>query len=167
MQCIAIWDQLKASGYEGTFVHPLFTDLLLKPMAGTVSSASFNPAPNPGLTQMEQDLDDAVPGTKVSSLNAASYFAADMFIQALKKVGKKNITPEKVQQALARQTWQIDGFAGPTRASGGDGHHHGVLHGAHGRCRRHRVERPRAVLVFGQGIQGQVLTAGGQLGAVH
>ena len=64
---------------------------------------------------MEKDLDAETPGTKVSSTNAVSYFAADMFIQALKKVGKKNITPEKVQQALARTTWKIDGLAGPTR----------------------------------------------------
>ena len=49
VQCIDIWDLLRASGYEGTFTHPLYTDLLLGPMKGTVTSASFNPCAESGL----------------------------------------------------------------------------------------------------------------------
>jgi ABC-type branched-subunit amino acid transport system substrate-binding protein len=71
-------------------------------------------AVNTGLTQLEADLRAFKPGTKpVGYSNVPAYFAADMFIQALKKVGP-DITPEAVQQALAAQTWQIPGLAGPT-----------------------------------------------------
>jgi len=48
-----------------------------------------------------------------------TYFAADMFIQALKTVvkksGAKGITPEAVQKVLATQTWQINGLVGPIK----------------------------------------------------
>ena len=48
-----------------------------------------------------------------------TYFAADMFIQALKTVvkksGVKGITPEAVQKVLSTQTWQIKGLVGPIK----------------------------------------------------
>lgn len=112
-QCVPIVSALKAAGYTGTIITPLFTDLLLKPMAGTISYGAYNASPNAGLTQMQKDLDAIKPGTKVNSFNAAAYFAADKFIAAVKKVGKAKLTPEAVQAALAKQTWQISGFSGP------------------------------------------------------
>jgi ABC-type branched-subunit amino acid transport system substrate-binding protein len=48
----------------------------------------------------------------VSATNAYAYFSADMFIEAIKNV-EGDITPESVQQALANQTWEIEGFVGP------------------------------------------------------
>ena len=60
------------------------------------------------------DLNAIKPNTAISSANAAAYFAADMFIQGLKTLGK-NITPERLQQALAHQTWQIPNLVGPTK----------------------------------------------------
>ena len=41
------------------------------------------------------------------------YFSADMFVQALKKVGK-NLTPEAFQKVMSRITYGIDGVIGPT-----------------------------------------------------
>jgi ABC-type branched-subunit amino acid transport system substrate-binding protein len=114
VQCIGVWAAVKAAGFTGTFQTSLYSDLLLKPLAGTVSSSQYNASPNPGLSKLEADLEAVKPGTKLSSLNAAAYFSADMFIQALKKVGT-DVTPEAVQQALSNQTWQISGFAGPTK----------------------------------------------------
>jgi ABC-type branched-subunit amino acid transport system substrate-binding protein len=106
---------VKNAGYTGTFSTTLYGDFFTKTLGGTVASALYNPDPSPGMTQMQKDLEAFKPGTKVSSFsNAPAYFAADMFIQALKKVGK-NITPEAVQKALATQTWQIKGLAGPTK----------------------------------------------------
>jgi ABC-type branched-subunit amino acid transport system substrate-binding protein len=105
---------VKAAGYTGTFITSIYTDVLLKPLAGTVSYVSYNIEPNAGLTQLKKDLDAEKPGTQVTSSNAVAYFAADMLIQALKKVGK-NITPEAVQKVLATQTWQIKGFVGPLK----------------------------------------------------
>jgi ABC-type branched-subunit amino acid transport system substrate-binding protein len=115
-QCIAIWQALKAAGYKGTYFDPLgAVDVLAKTLAGTVTAAFYNTEPNGALTQMGADLNAFKPGTKpVGYSNVAAYFAADMFIQALKKVGR-DITPEAVQQALATQTWQIQGLVGPIK----------------------------------------------------
>src|SRR5260370_9506855 len=48
-----------------------------------------------------------------------TYFAADMFIQALKTVvkksGAKGITPEPVHKVLATQPCQINEHVGPTK----------------------------------------------------
>lgn len=112
VQCLEIWAAVKAAGYEGTFQTSLYTDLLVGPLSGTVALASYNVEPNPGLTQMVEDLEAFEAGTKVSATNAPAYFAADMFIQALEEVGT-NVTPEAVQEALANQTWEIEGFVGP------------------------------------------------------
>lgn len=114
VQCLEIWSQVKAAGYEGTFQTSLYTDLLVAPLAGTVAQSFYNVEPNDGLTQLQEDLEAFEPGTKISATNAPAYFAADMFIQALKEVGT-NLTPEAVQQALANQTWEIEGFVGPIR----------------------------------------------------
>ena len=107
----------KAAGFTGTFWTPLFTDLLLEPLAGTVATAFYNVDDNPGLTQFKEDLEAAKPGTGPTAGTAAGYFGADMFIAALKKAAKNgtsNITPESVQKAAANQTWQIKGLVGPT-----------------------------------------------------
>ena len=43
----------------------------------------------------------------------AGYFAADMFVEILKKVGK-NLTPDSFQKVASRFTYGIDGVIGPT-----------------------------------------------------
>jgi hypothetical protein len=115
-QCIPIWQALKAARYRGAYFHTLGdVAVLAKSMAGTLTAASYDTAPNPALTQMQDDLDAVAPGTKpVGYANVPAYFAADMFIQALKQVGR-DITPEAVQQALAHITWQIPGLVGPVQ----------------------------------------------------
>jgi ABC-type branched-subunit amino acid transport system substrate-binding protein len=112
IQCIDAWAAVKAAGYEGAFQTPLFSEQLIEPLAGTLSTAFYNTEPNDGLSQMQADLDALEPGTEATSLNAYAYFAADMFIQAV-KAAAPDITPESVQQALANQTWQIEGLVGP------------------------------------------------------
>jgi branched-chain amino acid transport system substrate-binding protein len=112
VSCLDIWAAVKAAGYEGTFQTSLFSDLLIEPLAGTVASVFYNAEPNEGLTQMQEDLEAFEAGTEVSSTNVYAYFAADMFIEAV-KAATPDITPESVQQALANQTWEIEGFVGP------------------------------------------------------
>ena len=117
VQSLAVVDALNANGFEGTIETGLYSDLVVKPLEGTLTGSSYNTAPNKGLTQMQEDVEAVAPGTKVTSLNAAAYFAADMFIQAVKtaaKQGKANITPEAVQKAASVQTWEIPGLVGPT-----------------------------------------------------
>jgi hypothetical protein len=104
------------AGFRGIFVTALgAVDALTKPLAGTATLATYNPDPSAGLSQLTADLNAFKPGTKpVSYANVPAYFSADMFIDALKKVGR-DITPEAVQQALAAQTWQIPSFVGPIK----------------------------------------------------
>jgi branched-chain amino acid transport system substrate-binding protein len=110
--CIDVWAAVKAAGYEGTFQTPLYSDLLIQPMAGSVATVFYNTEPNDGLQQMQEDLEAFEPGTEVSPTNVYAYFAADMFIQAVKSAAP-DITPESVQHELANQTWEIEGFVGP------------------------------------------------------
>jgi ABC-type branched-subunit amino acid transport system substrate-binding protein len=113
IECLKIWDQVKASGFKGVFFTPLYSDALVKPLSGTVASSFYNPDATTQLAQVQKDLEAAKPGTKVDTNNITAYFSADMFVKALKTVGK-NITPEAVQKALSKQRWAISGLAGPT-----------------------------------------------------
>jgi ABC-type branched-subunit amino acid transport system substrate-binding protein len=115
-QCIPMWEALDAAGFEGTFFHPVFTDILVKPLAGTVSRAAYNTS-GPEFEKMRADFDAVDEDSSISSGSAAAYFAADMFIEAVKQVlkqgGKQKLTPEAVQKVLSRMTWEIPGLAGP------------------------------------------------------
>ena len=115
-ECIPAWAALKAAGFKGIFYQTFGNvDALVKPMAGTITAAFYNTETSPGLSQMQADFQAFKPGTALLGYaNVPAYFAADMFVQALKKVGH-DITPEAVQQALATQTWQIQGLVGPLR----------------------------------------------------
>jgi ABC-type branched-subunit amino acid transport system substrate-binding protein len=119
-QCLPILDQLKAGGFRGVFEHDLYTDALLKPLAGTVAQTpSYNFNDNtPGIQQMKADVTAVAPNQAIDSGVAVGYLSTDMFIQALKTVakkGKSNITPQMVQQAASTQTWKLDGVAGPVK----------------------------------------------------
>jgi ABC-type branched-subunit amino acid transport system substrate-binding protein len=118
-QCLPIWNALKAAGFTGTYWTPIGIDLFAKALQGTVSTSYYNPAPNPGLTQMKADLTAVNAPANLPVFTEYAYFAADMFIQALKaivkKSGIKGITPEAVQKVLSTQTWQIKGFVGPIK----------------------------------------------------
>src|SRR5262249_20943145 len=72
--------------------------------------------PTAGVTQMKKDVNAVKPGVALDISVVSGYLSTDMFIQALKtaaKNGKSGITPENVQKAAAKQTWQIKGLAGP------------------------------------------------------
>jgi ABC-type branched-subunit amino acid transport system substrate-binding protein len=116
-QCLGMWDAVKAAGYKGTFWTGLYSDALVKALGGTISWGFYNQQPSAALTQFEKDVAAVAPaGTKAQdNWIATSYFAADMFIQALKTAAKKgtsNITPENVQKAASTMTWQIKGSDG-------------------------------------------------------
>jgi ABC-type branched-subunit amino acid transport system substrate-binding protein len=115
VQCVPIWAGVKAAGFNGIFLTSLYTNALVKPLQGTVASVTWNPSPSAGLTQMQKDFEAITPGTPVTGTNAAAYFAADKFIEAVKKLPKSKITPENVQKILAKQTWQIEGLVGPNK----------------------------------------------------
>jgi len=119
--CIPLYAQIQANGYTGIYMSSLYSNLLVSPMKGsTVNTAFVNPTTsNAGMDAMKKDLNawKAGEGDKVDSGTIAGYTSTDMFIQALKTVakgGKSKITPEAVQAAAAKQTWEIKGVAGPT-----------------------------------------------------
>jgi ABC-type branched-subunit amino acid transport system substrate-binding protein len=119
--CIPIYTLLRAQGFKGIYVHGIYSDALVKPMAGSVA---FGPyvnlqEPTPGYKQMKADMDAFEPGSssKIDFGSLVGYTSTDMLIQALKKVaakGKSNITPENVQKAASTMTFKIDGIFGPT-----------------------------------------------------
>jgi ABC-type branched-subunit amino acid transport system substrate-binding protein len=121
--CIQMFSLMKANGYTGTYISSLYSNVLVKAMDGSGANVPVVPldatTDNAGLEQMKEDLDDFSPGAsnRIDTATIAGYASTDMFIQALKTVakkGKSNITPENVQKAAAKQTWQIEGLAGPT-----------------------------------------------------
>jgi len=64
------------------------------------------------MQQINQTL-QAAGITNVGQPGLAGYFAADMFVQILKKVGK-DLTPEKFQAVAAKFKYQIPNVVGPT-----------------------------------------------------
>jgi hypothetical protein len=121
LDCLGMWKLIHAMGFQGVFLSGLYSTVLTKPLAGTVAAAPYvNPAEaTAGYRQMKADLDKVQPGSsgKVDVGAIDGYASTDMFIQALKTVakhGKSSITPEKVQQAAARQQWNLVGVMGPT-----------------------------------------------------
>jgi ABC-type branched-subunit amino acid transport system substrate-binding protein len=123
VDCIQMYGLIKANGYTGTFISSLYSNILVKAMDASAANVPVVPldatSNDAGLVTMKKDLDAFSPGasSKVDTATIAGYASTDMFIQALKTVakkGKNNITPENVQKAAAKQTWQIQGLAGPT-----------------------------------------------------
>jgi ABC-type branched-subunit amino acid transport system substrate-binding protein len=119
VQCLNLWELLKANGYEGVFTHGLFTDILVKPFEGSyVNNPVVNPAePTAGNIQMKKDLDAYEPGagSKVDLATEFGYAPAEFFIQVLKKIKKQKlaITPENVQKVASTHTFELKGVKGP------------------------------------------------------
>jgi branched-chain amino acid transport system substrate-binding protein len=116
--CIAIWAQLKASGYPGVYEHFLYSDLLTKPMQGTVVETQTVPfeADTPQLKQMTTDIKAVKSDAQIEAGAEVGYLSADMFITALKKLvakGKDYVTPENLQKVLSTMTWTAEGLGGP------------------------------------------------------
>jgi hypothetical protein len=120
-ECIGIYSLLQGQGFGGIFQHALYTDILVKPFAGsivTASNANYSTEGVKSLEQMRADVEAFKPGQKLDGIILAGYASTDMFIQALKAVAKggtSKITPEAVQKVAAKQTWQMKGFTGPVK----------------------------------------------------
>jgi ABC-type branched-subunit amino acid transport system substrate-binding protein len=121
-ECLGLWQLLQAEGYTGVFGSGLYTDILVKPLKGSMTQfASYNfSSDTPGMKQMKADLDAYQPGAaaKTDVGSFYGYASADFFVQVLKKVaakGKSNITPENVQKVASTFTWDLPGVAGPTK----------------------------------------------------
>jgi ABC-type branched-subunit amino acid transport system substrate-binding protein len=116
-QCIPMWAALKNAGFTGSYWHPLGAIAALdSSMQGTVTIATFNNEPNPGLTAMQNAMNAVVPGTQLTSYsNVPSYLDTAMFATAVHAVQAKKlaITPENIRKVLSTIKWGIPGLVGP------------------------------------------------------
>jgi branched-chain amino acid transport system substrate-binding protein len=115
---LTLFNLIKGAGYTGSFISPFYSNLLLKPLTGAYVFLQFagyesNAA---GVQQMMTDVDAFKPGSQKTLTLAGGYFAADMFIAAVKASLKssKTLTSASVQKAASKMTYQIKGTVGPT-----------------------------------------------------
>ena len=115
---VALTNLVNSNGYTGTYLSPFYSSILLQPLKGAyvfVQFAGFE-ANSPGIQAMNEQVEAFKPGTKPSLTLAAGYFAADMFIKAVKASLKtsKTLTSASVQKAASQMTYQTKGTIGPT-----------------------------------------------------
>ena len=119
IDCLPVWAQLQANNYAGVYQSTLYSDLLIKPLSGTVASVQYVPfgENTPAQQTMVEQIHAFKPDAAINSGVAASYFAADMFINTLKqlKKSKQDITPENVQKVAAKTSFEVEGLFGPTK----------------------------------------------------
>jgi ABC-type branched-subunit amino acid transport system substrate-binding protein len=115
-QCINMYTPIHTGGYNGTFFSALYDPRLASVFDGALLLASFQPPqdPTPATEQMQKDVDAVKSGQQLTSGTVAGYLSADFFIQALAKASP-NPTPEKVQAAASKMTYQEKGLIGPTK----------------------------------------------------
>jgi ABC-type branched-subunit amino acid transport system substrate-binding protein len=120
LECLTIYQGMQQQGFKGVFNHSLYTDALVKALGGSTAvaaNANLTATDIPALTQMKTEVLKVKPDLKIDNSAAAGWGSTDMFIKALKKVakgGKDKITPENVQKAASKMTWEMKGFVGPT-----------------------------------------------------
>jgi branched-chain amino acid transport system substrate-binding protein len=113
---LKLFGLLKARGFEGNFISPFYSKLLLPSLEhGYVflQYASFE-SDSPNMRKMRQDIQRYKPGVQYSLALGAGYLSADMFIAAVKKAGR-HVTPAKVRRAAAHMTYELDQVVGPVR----------------------------------------------------
>jgi ABC-type branched-subunit amino acid transport system substrate-binding protein len=115
---LAIFSALKGAGFTGKLLSPYYSTILLKVLTGSyvfVSFAGFE-TQSKGVEQLKADVEAFKPGTPPSLTLAGGYFAADMFIQAVKRALKssRTLTTAAVQKAASQMTYAIEDTIGPT-----------------------------------------------------
>jgi hypothetical protein len=98
-----MYQLIKANGFKGTFSSALYSDFLIKSMAGSTAFIFTEnlTAKTPALDKLRASVEKVKAGAAVDSGTVAGYTATDMFISALKtiaKKGKANITPENCRR---------------------------------------------------------------------
>ncbi len=113
---LALFNLLKSSGFTGSLLSPFYSNALLKVLTGAYVTTTYAPfeSQSKNMDQMKADIQAVKPGASYSVAIAGGYLAADMFIQALKHAGK-NPTPQSVQKAAAKMTYQLPGVVGPVK----------------------------------------------------
>ncbi len=109
---------LRQAGFQGIIVNPTTYDPRIVKAAETLEVytqwATPESAPdNPNIQKVVDSISKQDPSATLSLGTLAAYFAADMFIQALKAAGKTPTTTS-IQKAASKMTYQIKDVIGPT-----------------------------------------------------
>jgi branched-chain amino acid transport system substrate-binding protein len=109
---------LRQAGFQGIIVNPTTYDPRIVKAAESLEVytqwATPEAAPtNPNMQKVVDSIKKQDPEATLSLGALAGYFAADMFIQALKAAGK-NPTTSAIQKAASKMTYQIKDVIGPT-----------------------------------------------------
>lgn len=118
VDCIPIFKGVINAGYKGYYYSNLYSDALLAAMKGSYANVTFTPfdTPTDGLADLKKYMAEIKPGYSIDTGAFSAWASTDMFIQALKAAAKSGgISPENVHDKAMSQTWEIKGFAGPTR----------------------------------------------------
>jgi ABC-type branched-subunit amino acid transport system substrate-binding protein len=115
---VQLFGLMKGQGYTGTVLSPFYTNLLLKSLGGDylyVQFSSFE-SQTPAIKQMLSDVESFKPGTPQTIGLVGGYYAADLFINALKQAlkQKKALTTAVVQKAMQSYAYTVKGAVGPT-----------------------------------------------------
>ncbi len=109
---------LRQAGFAGIIVNPTTYDPRIVKAAESLEVytqwATPEAAPdNPNMQKVVDSITKQAPDATLSLGTLAGYFAADMFIQALKAAGKTPTT-SGIQKAASKMTYQIKDVIGPT-----------------------------------------------------
>src|SRR5262245_2962471 len=112
---VGLGKSLASAGFKGIQTNAVgYSPLLTSTAAGWSAFTQFATpeSTNANMQKILTTLKNAGI-TEVGQPELGGYFAADMFVQILKKVGK-NLTPESFQKVASRFTYAIDGVIGPS-----------------------------------------------------
>jgi ABC-type branched-subunit amino acid transport system substrate-binding protein len=109
---------LRQAGFQGIIVNPTTYDPRIVKAAETLEVytqwATPESAPNnPNIQKVVDSITKQDPKATLSLGTLAGYFAADMFVQALKAAGKTPTT-SSIQKAASKMTYEIKDVVGPT-----------------------------------------------------
>jgi ABC-type branched-subunit amino acid transport system substrate-binding protein len=109
---------LRQAGFQGIIVNPTTYDPRVIKAAETLEVYTQWATPesattNPNMKKVVDSIHKQDSSAALSLGTLAGYFAADMFIQALKAAGK-NPTTTSIQKAASKMTYQIPDVIGPT-----------------------------------------------------
>ena len=109
---------LRQAGFKGVIVNPTTYDPRIVKAAESLEVYTQWATPeagptNPNMQKVVDSIKKQDPNAALSLGTLAAYFAADMFIDALKAAGK-NPTTTSIQQAASKMTYQIKDVIGPT-----------------------------------------------------
>ena len=116
---VGISKALRAAGFPGVITEPIAYDPRLVAVAKdeTVFTQFATPEAAPDNANMQKvvdTLDKYLPSDQPITQGVLSgYFSADFFVKAVKAAGK-NLTPESLQKATAKMTYEIKDVVGPT-----------------------------------------------------